>query len=159
METCGCETVGRGLPRFVRTIATNVTLCGVSEGDERTTCPWPATKDAAVRGLLMSLALTPTPSDRKGAGWAVEKYSRRDVAGLTDQRLTRAARAHVPKPTRRSACTHGSRAMQAARRRSVFDFTSRLGRRAEAGPRRVLPRVRRLRARRTPATLRHDYLY
>jgi len=33
--------------------------------------------------------------------------------------------------------------MQAARRRSVFDLTSRLGRRAEAGPRRVLPRVRR----------------
>jgi hypothetical protein len=32
--------------------------------------------------------------------------------------------------------------MQAARRRSDFDFTSRLGRRAEAGPRRVLPRVR-----------------
>jgi len=32
--------------------------------------------------------------------------------------------------------------MQAARRRAVFDFTRRLGRRAEAGPRRVLPRVR-----------------
>jgi len=32
--------------------------------------------------------------------------------------------------------------MQAARRRAAFDFTSRLGRRAEAGPRRVLPRVR-----------------
>jgi len=60
---------------------------------------------------------------------------------LTDQRLTRAARARVPKPTRRSACTHVSRAMQAARRSAVFDFTSRLGRRAEAGPRRVLPRV------------------
>jgi len=35
-----------------------------------------------------------------------------------------------------------SRAMQAARRRAGFDFPSRLGRRAEAGPRRVLPRVR-----------------
>jgi len=34
--------------------------------------------------------------------------------------------------------------MQAVRRRAVFDFTSRLGRRAEAGPRRVLPRVRPL---------------
>jgi len=33
--------------------------------------------------------------------------------------------------------------MQAARRRSAFDFTSRLGRRAEAGPRRVLPQVGR----------------
>jgi len=64
------------------------------------------------------------------------------MVGLTAQRLTRAARARVPKPTRRTACTHVSRAMQAARRRSDFDFTSRLGRRAEAGPRRVLPRVR-----------------
>ena len=52
------------------------------------------------------------------------------------------ARAHVPKPTRRTACTHVSRAMQAARRREGFDFSRRLGRRAEAGPRRVLPRVR-----------------
>ena len=33
----------------------------------------------------------------------------------TAQRLTRAAKAHVPKPTRRTACTHVSRAMQAAR--------------------------------------------
>src|SRR4051794_6936655 len=36
---------------------------------------------------------------------------------------------------------HVSRAMQAARRRSGFDFTRRLGRRAEAGPRQVLRRV------------------
>jgi hypothetical protein len=34
-----------------------------------------------------------------------------------------------------------SRAMQAARRRSAFDFTRRLGRRTEAGPRQVLARV------------------
>src|SRR6476660_6722903 len=66
----------------------------------------------------------------------------RDFVGLTAQRLTRAARAHVPKPTRRSACTHVSRAMQAARRRVGFDFTSRLGRRTEAGPRQLLRRVR-----------------
>jgi len=33
--------------------------------------------------------------------------------------------------------------MQAARRREILILTSRLGRRAEAGPRRVLPRVRR----------------
>src|SRR4051794_31590258 len=33
--------------------------------------------------------------------------------------------------------------MQAARRRAGFDFSRRLGRRAEAGPRQVLPRVRR----------------
>jgi len=32
--------------------------------------------------------------------------------------------------------------MQAARRRPDFDFPRRLGRRAEAGPRQVLPRVR-----------------
>jgi hypothetical protein len=63
--------------------------------------------------------------------------------GLTDQRLTRAAGALVATAVRRTACPHVSRAMQAARRRSGFDFTSRLGRRAEAGPRRVLPRVRR----------------
>jgi len=63
---------------------------------------------------------------------------------LTAQRLTRAARAYVPKPTRRTACTHVSRAMQAARRRRVLILTRRLGRRTEAGPRRVLPRVRPL---------------
>ena len=41
------------------------------------------------------------------------------VVGLTAQALSCAAKAHVPKPTRRSACTHVSRAMQAARRREV----------------------------------------
>jgi hypothetical protein len=40
------------------------------------------------------------------------------VVRLTVQRLTRAARAHVPKPMRRTACLHVSRAMQAARRRA-----------------------------------------
>src|SRR5882672_7314830 len=44
---------------------------------------------------------------------------------------------------RRTACLHVSRAMQAARRREDFDFPRRLGRRAEAGPRQVLPRVGR----------------
>ncbi len=66
------------------------------------------------------------------------------LAGLTVQRLTRAARALVATAARRTACLHMSRAMQAARRRAGFDFPSRLGRRAEAGPRRVLPRVSRL---------------
>jgi len=61
--------------------------------------------------------------------------------GLTDQTLSCAAKAHVPKPTRRTACTHVSRAMQAARRSADFDFTSRLGRRTEAGPRQLLRRV------------------
>src|SRR6476660_1723229 len=67
----------------------------------------------------------------------------RDFVGLTAQRLTRAARARVPKPTRRSACTHVSRAMQAARRREILLLASRLGRRTEAGPRQLLRRVSR----------------
>src|SRR4051794_41789855 len=54
---------------------------------------------------------------------------------LTDQTFTCAARAHVATAARRTACTHVSRAMQAARRRPVFDFMSRLGRRGETGPR------------------------
>jgi len=62
---------------------------------------------------------------------------------LTVERLTRAARALVTTAARRTACLHVSRAMQAARRRADSDFPSRLGRRAEAGPLRVLPRVRR----------------
>ena len=76
--------------------------------------------------------------------WPGEHAAAGNDVRLTAQRLTRAARARVPKPTRRTACTHVSRAMQAARRRSDFVFTSRLGRRTEAGPRRVLPRVRPL---------------
>jgi len=61
---------------------------------------------------------------------------------LTDQTLTCAARALVATAARRTACLHVSRAMQAARRRSGFDFTRQLGCRAEAGPRQVLRRVR-----------------
>src|SRR3954470_23254439 len=49
---------------------------------------------------------------------------------LTDQPLSCAAKARVPKPTRRTACLHVSRAMQAARRRS--DLVSRGG--SAAGP-------------------------
>src|SRR3954453_23227398 len=63
--------------------------------------------------------------------------------GLTDQTLSCAARAYVPKPTRRTACLHVSRAMQAARRREILILTRRLGRRTEAGPRRLLRRVGR----------------
>jgi len=36
------------------------------------------------------------------------------VVGLTDQTLSCAAKARVPKPQRRAACTYVSRAMQAA---------------------------------------------
>ena len=77
---------------------------------------------------------------KAGGRWKREAAAM--LVGLTVERLTRAARAHVPKPMRRTACLHVSRAMQAARRHAGFDFPSRLGRRAEAGPRRVLPRVR-----------------
>jgi hypothetical protein len=84
-------------------------------------------------------------------GWAAERviaemYVRLTVAKLVlvhqDQTLTCAAKAQVATAARRTACLHVSCAMQAARRRDGFDFTSRLGRRAEAGPRQVLRRVR-----------------
>jgi len=71
-----------------------------------------------------------------------ERRELEPIVGLTAQRFTCAARARVPKPTRRTACTHVSRAMQAARRREILTLASRLGRQTEAGPRRVLPRVR-----------------
>ena len=48
----------------------------------------------------------------------------------TDQTLSCADRARVPNPTRRTACLHVSRAVQAARRRVDSDFT----RRFSAGP-------------------------
>ncbi len=80
-----------------------------------TLSPWPASTVAAARRPPLSV-------------------------GLTVKRLTRAAKALVATAARRTACLHVSRAMQAARRPPAFDFTSRLGRRAEAGPRRVLPR-------------------
>jgi len=44
------------------------------------------------------------------------------VAGLTVQRLTRAARALVATAARRTACLHVSRALQAARRRAHLIF-------------------------------------
>jgi hypothetical protein len=62
-------------------------------------------------------------------------------AGLTDQTLSCAAKAHVPKPTRHDTCPHVRRAMRVACRRDGFDLTRRLGRRAEAGPRQLLRRV------------------
>jgi len=65
------------------------------------------------------------------------------LAGLTDQTLSCTARAHVPKPTRRDTRLHVRRAMRVACRREGFDFTRRLGRRAEAGPCQLLRRVRR----------------
>jgi hypothetical protein len=64
------------------------------------------------------------------------------VVGLTDQTLSCAAKAHVPKPTRRDTRLHVRRAMRVACRRDGFDFTRRLGRRTEAGPCQLLRRVR-----------------
>ena len=87
--------------------------------------------------------VSPIRADRVAwAGMGGGTCGPRDVAGLTVERFTCAARAHVATAARRTACLHVSRAMQAARRRSGFDFPRRLGRRTEAGPRRVLPRVR-----------------
>jgi len=101
------------------------------------------------RRRLSSTAPTVTPRDSESdhrardsprGGWW--KRAAVDIlVGPTVQRLTRAARALVATAARRTACLHVSRAMQAARRHAGFDFPSRLGRRAEAGPRRVLPRV------------------
>jgi hypothetical protein len=64
------------------------------------------------------------------------------VVGLTDQTLSCTAKAHVPKPTRHDTRLHVRRAMRVACRRDGFDFTRRLGRRAEAGPCQLLRRVR-----------------
>src|SRR5213075_819495 len=62
--------------------------------------------------------------------------------GLTDQTLSCAARAHVATAERHATRLHVRRAMRVACRRPGFDFTRRLGRRAEAGPRQLLRRVR-----------------
>jgi len=51
---------------------------------------------------------------RRVQGWAGETCCHRNVVGLTVERLTRAARAHVPKPQRHAACPHLKRATQAA---------------------------------------------
>jgi hypothetical protein len=48
------------------------------------------------------------------AGVGGGRCARRIVAGLTVQRLTRAARARVATAARRAACPHLKRAMQAA---------------------------------------------
>src|SRR4051794_41945335 len=50
----------------------------------------------------------------------------RNLAGLTDQTLSCAARAHVATAARRTARLPVSRGVQAARRRSDFYFTRRL---------------------------------
>jgi len=68
---------------------------GFATRDARAICRWGASIVAAVRRPPLSV-------------------------GLTDQTLSCAAKARVPKPTRRTACTHVSRAMQAARRRQFL---------------------------------------
>jgi hypothetical protein len=51
-------------------------------------------------------------STRLAVGWAaLHGY---DMVGLTDQTLSCAAKAHVPKPERHAACLYVSRAMRAA---------------------------------------------
>jgi len=49
-----------------------------------------------------------------GAGWVGELCGRKDRAGLTVKRLTRAAKALVATAARHAACPHLKRAMQAA---------------------------------------------
>jgi hypothetical protein len=78
-----------------------------------------------------------------GGGWVGEMRIRRKHVRLTDQTLSCTAKAHVPKPERHAARLHVRRAMRAACRRDDFDFTRRLGRRAEAGPCQLLRRVSR----------------
>ena len=51
---------------------------------------------------------------RMEAGRALERCGCETVVGLTVQRLTRAAKAHVPKPKRHAACLHLKRAVRAA---------------------------------------------
>src|SRR6185369_3169646 len=63
----------------------------------------------------------------------------------TDQTLSCTARARVPKPERHAARLHVRRANARRVTPSGFDSTSRLGRRAEAGPCQLLRRVRRRR--------------
>jgi hypothetical protein len=58
------------------------------------------------------------------------------------QALSRAARAHVPKPMRRAACLACEARDAAGVTPSRLRRNRRLGRRTEAGPRRLLRRVR-----------------
>ena len=59
----------------------------------------------------MRVGLGEMPSVRVGLG---ERCGRGDFAGLTVQRLTRAAKALVAMAARHAACLHLKRAMQAA---------------------------------------------
>src|SRR4051794_15103700 len=74
-------------------------------------------------------------------GWWNVRFIKIDVRP-TDQTLSCAARAHVATAARHDTCLHVRRAMRVACRRDDFDFTRRLGRRAEAGPCQLLRRVR-----------------
>jgi len=77
-----------------------------------------------------------------GKGWLMPPDGGLLSVGLTDQTLSCTAKAHVPKPERHDMRLHVRRAMRVACRRDDFDFTRRLGRRAEAGPCQLLRRVR-----------------
>jgi hypothetical protein len=123
--------------------ATNAAESGVCHSPRKTSAQTALGRHSQCRREVTALCPAPVrpnescPTTGLGGG----NMKPRDVAGLTDQTLSCAARAHVPKPERRSACTHVSRATQAARRRRVLILTSRLGRRTEAGPRQLLRRV------------------
>jgi len=96
------------------------------------------TESTAVRHPLLTVQFACDTHSGERGKFATARIDVR----LTEKALSCAARAYVAMAARRTACLHVSCAMQAARRRSGFDFTRRLGRRAGAGPRRLLGRVR-----------------
>ena len=75
-------------------------------------------------------------------GRGIDEAAEIDVR-LTDQTLSCTARARVPKPERHAARLHVRRANARRVTPCGFDFPSRLGRRAEAGPCQLLRRVSR----------------
>jgi len=83
-------------------------------------------------------------TDRRSRGAGVGNVQPpQKLVRLTVQRLTRAARARVATAARHAACPHLKRAMSGGVTPTKLRWARRLGRRTEAGPRRVLPRVRR----------------
>ena len=113
-----------------------------SEGDDRAACPWPTISIAAVRR---------PPYVRRASVYSVAPASARVGGGKVRLRYCRRPNGLEVNPRGQGPRGYGS----AARGVPAFDardasgvtsfkyrLTSRLGRRAEAGPRRVLPRVR-----------------
>jgi hypothetical protein len=107
--------------------------CRPNDGFGRTAAGAPAVEEPSLPTRIFRDA----ERDGRGKGAAAKI-----VVGLTDQTLSCAARAHVATAERHDTRLHVRRAMRVACRRDDFDFTRRLGRRAEAGPCQLLRRVR-----------------